>query len=132
MAGACSSVGRAAQESPISRLRLIDRGASLLSDDYTYVLNQEGAVIGHASPSIAGLIEVRGLGIMTLPFTAEAPLALVVRVLTKDEAQPERMPDAPRHATAVRYRSADPARSRSGGERTDQDRTGAQADYRPE
>lgn len=75
-------------------LRLIDRGASLLSDDYTYVLHQEGAVIGRATPSIAGLIEVRGLGIMTLPFTAEAPLALVVRVLTKDEAQPERMPDA--------------------------------------
>ena len=55
-------------------LRLIDRGFMLVADDRVEVEN------GHASApaALAGLLEVRGLGILRLPFLARAELALAV------------------------------------------------------
>jgi len=62
-------------------LRLIDRGAQLVSDDYT-VLLREGSVLAARPPAtIAGKIEVRGVGIVEMPHAASAPLALVVRLV---------------------------------------------------
>ena len=43
-------------------LRLIDRGATLVSDDYTIVRRIDGNLIASAPPNIAGLCEVRGCG----------------------------------------------------------------------
>ena len=59
-------------------LRLLDRGAELVSDDGTVVEARCGRLYGRAGPNIAGRIEVRGLGILDWPARAEAPLALVV------------------------------------------------------
>ncbi|WP_010186397.1 HPr kinase/phosphorylase [Sphingomonas sp. PAMC 26605] len=61
-------------------LRLIDRGARLVSDDYSEVRTIAGVV--HAAPpaSIAGKIEVRGLGIRTMPYIPEIAVALVIRL----------------------------------------------------
>jgi len=55
-------------------LRLIDRGFMLVADDRVDITN------GHASPpdALAGLLEVRGLGILRLPHLARAELALAV------------------------------------------------------
>ena len=73
-------------------LRLIDRGAVLLSDDYTQVSREGEAVICAAPEHIAGLIEVRGLGIVPLAHIPRAPLALIVILLGNDEPTPERHP----------------------------------------
>ena len=71
-------------------LRLIDRGAVLVGDDYVEV---EGGTV-RAAPTIAGRIEVRGVGIVELPHLDSAPVALVIDLA----AQPERLPDpATRH-----------------------------------
>lgn len=59
-------------------LRLIDRGAALISDDYTIVRRLDQAVLATAPATIAGKIEVRGLGIIEMPLAQEAPVALVV------------------------------------------------------
>lgn len=59
-------------------LRLIDRGAELVSDDGTVVAARGGRLHATAGPNLAGRIEVRGLGILDWPARAEAPLALVV------------------------------------------------------
>ncbi|UVO55825.1 HPr kinase/phosphorylase [Sphingomonas sp. SUN039] len=59
-------------------LRLIDRGALLVSDDYTFVQRRAGRIVASAPATIAGKIEVRGLGILDMPNVAEAPVALVV------------------------------------------------------
>jgi hypothetical protein len=72
-------------------LRLIDRGAILVSDDYTVVRRVEAQLVAGAPATIAGRIEVRGLGILKLPARAEAPVALLVAL---DEAVP-RLPDQP-------------------------------------
>lgn len=55
-------------------LRLLDRGFILVADDRVDI------TLGKASPppALAGLLEVRGLGLLRLPFLARAPLALAV------------------------------------------------------
>jgi serine kinase of HPr protein (carbohydrate metabolism regulator) len=61
-------------------LRLIDRGAVLVSDDYTVVRRSAGALSAVAPPNIAGLIEVRGIGLVPMPFESDVPVALIVSI----------------------------------------------------
>lgn len=70
-------------------LRLIDRGATLISDDYTLVLRRQDGLVATPAPNIAGKIEVRGLGIVSMPYAAEAPVALVVSLGEPVERLPE-------------------------------------------
>lgn len=61
-------------------VRLLDAGAALVADDQLLVERREAALFGRAPPRLAGLLEVRGLGIMKLPFRVETRLALVVEL----------------------------------------------------
>ncbi|MFL6862434.1 MAG: HPr kinase/phosphorylase [Allosphingosinicella sp.] len=71
-------------------LRLIDRGARLVSDDYTE-LRAEGSRLRARAPSpIAGKIEVRGLGIVALEPLVDVPVCLLVDL----DAPPVRLPEA--------------------------------------
>jgi serine kinase of HPr protein (carbohydrate metabolism regulator) len=80
-------------------LRLIDRGAVLVSDDYTMLVRDKQALNARPAANIAGQIEVRGIGILTLPHVETAPLALIVRLVDT----PERLPfdDAARKIAGV-------------------------------
>lgn len=71
-------------------LRLIDRGAALVSDDYTIVRRDRQQLIASAPDTIRGKLEVRGLGIVELPAT-DAPVLLVVSLVENDI---ERLPAA--------------------------------------
>ena len=75
-------------------LRLIDRGARLVADDQCELRCQDGVagarLVARAPASIAGVLEVRGLGIMEVPSLAEAPVALVVDLVDLEEV--ERLP----------------------------------------
>jgi HPr kinase/phosphorylase len=64
-------------------LRLIDRGAKLISDDISRIENSNGLPILVCALNIAGKIEVRGIGIYPMDFVQRAPLALIVQ-LTQD------------------------------------------------
>ncbi|WEK42742.1 MAG: HPr kinase/phosphatase C-terminal domain-containing protein [Candidatus Sphingomonas colombiensis] len=70
-------------------LRLIDRGATLVSDDYTDLVASADALFASPPPSIAGRMEVRGIGIVELPHVAAIPVILAVRL----DARVERMPE---------------------------------------
>ena len=70
-------------------LRLIDRGALLVSDDYTLLRVAGDRLIGSAPATIAGRIEIRGVGIVELPTSREIPIALYVDL----DATPERLPE---------------------------------------
>jgi hypothetical protein len=70
-------------------LRLIDRGATLVSDDYTEVRSVAGWLHGSAPEAIAGRIEARGVGILSRPFAPAVPLCLLVDL----DGGPERMPE---------------------------------------
>jgi serine kinase of HPr protein (carbohydrate metabolism regulator) len=70
-------------------LRLIDRGFTLVSDDQTVVRRDGDRLIAAAPPTIAGKLEVRGIGIVDMPTAGDVPVALLVE-LTSDI---QRIPD---------------------------------------
>lgn len=72
-------------------LRLIDGGARLVSDDQTALEARDGRLWASAPPSIAGKLEVRGLGIVAVPSAPPAPLGIVVDLLPHDRI--ERLPE---------------------------------------
>ncbi len=75
-------------------LRLIDGGARLIADDQTHLAKKGRALIASPPPVLAGMIEVRGIGIVKLPrsrLLAAAPLALLVDLARADAI--ERMPE---------------------------------------
>jgi len=72
-------------------LRLIDEGARLVADDRTDLLRREGDLFASAPETIAGRIEVRGLGIMAVPTVARARVRLAVELV--GPAAVERLPD---------------------------------------
>ena len=65
-------------------LALIDRGALLVGDDGVALGVRGAALWASPPPNIAGLIEVRNVGLLRFP-TTEAEVALVLRL---DEAAP--------------------------------------------
>lgn len=71
-------------------LRLLDQGAALVADDYTIVSVQDGVLIARPPQTIAGRIEVRGLGIVRVPYVARAPLVAIFDLVGR--ADVERMP----------------------------------------
>ena len=71
-------------------LRLIDRGAILVSDDQTLVVRAGATLLARAPTTIAGRIEVRGIGILAMPHVVDVPVALLVRLGGGIERMPER------------------------------------------
>lgn len=71
-------------------LRLIDRGAALVSDDYTIVRRVGGKLLATAPSNIAGKMEVRGLGILSFEQSADVPVCLVVDLSREIERMPDR------------------------------------------
>lgn len=69
-------------------LRLIDRGATLISDDYVDLSNDDNQLWLKTPPKIAGKIEVRSLGIFDYAHVSNIPLKLQVRL----QPEPERFP----------------------------------------
>lgn len=88
-------------------LRLIDRGAKLVADDQTLVMRTPAGLVARPPRTIEGKMEVRGVGIVTMPHLAEAPVALLVRL----EPEPPRLPERRRRVVAgvdVRVVALDP------------------------
>ena len=72
-------------------LRLIDGGARLVADDQVELRRAGERVVVTAPAAIAGLIEVRGLGILRVEAVAEATLALLVDLVPSAEV--DRFPE---------------------------------------
>jgi serine kinase of HPr protein (carbohydrate metabolism regulator) len=72
-------------------LRLIDRGAKLVSDDYTIVSSQGGRLLAHAPDRIKGRMEVRGVGLVEMEPVDRAPIVLAIDL----DRSPERLPEEP-------------------------------------
>lgn len=69
-------------------LRLIDRGAALVSDDYTFIHRVQGRALASPPDTIKGKIEVRDVGIIERDSVSDIPVALFVDL----DGQPERLP----------------------------------------
>ena len=70
-------------------LRLLDRGFTLVSDDQTIVKKDGARLLASAPPTIAGKLEIRGIGIIEMERIDNVPVGLIVE-LTSDI---QRLPD---------------------------------------
>jgi hypothetical protein len=73
-------------------LALIDRGAGLIGDDAVMLTPDGDMLLASPPPNIAGLIELRGVGLLHLP---PAPLAPVALILTLGGPHGARLPEIP-------------------------------------
>lgn len=74
---------------PVSSL--IPHPAELVADDRVQIEAVGDTLIARAPPQLRGLLEVRGLGIIPMPFAESAELVLVVDLVAPEEV--ERLPD---------------------------------------
>lgn len=68
---------------------LIDHGAHLIADDRVILEATHGRLIARPVPNLAGLLELRGRGLVRMPHERAGVVALVVAI----EDCPERMPE---------------------------------------
>jgi serine kinase of HPr protein (carbohydrate metabolism regulator) len=68
-----------------------DRGLSarLVADDRLDLGVEAGALVMHAPPAIAGLVELRGRGLVRRPFVPRARVDLVVDLIERHDRMPE-------------------------------------------
>jgi len=71
-------------------LRLIDSGATLISDDQTICKKKNGEIFLFSPKETKGLLEVREVGIITVPYVEDVKLAMVVNLV---DIEGERMPE---------------------------------------
>ena len=75
-------------------LRLIEGGAQLVADDQVALTSSGERLLASPPARIAGLLEVRGIGIVSIDFVPQCPVYLVVDLAAPDSV--ERMPEAAR------------------------------------
>ena len=71
-------------------LRLIDAGARLIADDQTQLNNTDGKLIASCPDSLRGLLEIRGIGIVEMPFAVQTEIGL--KLILRKAEKIDRMP----------------------------------------
>lgn len=61
-------------------LALLDRGARLIGDDGVTLTKRDGRLFASPPPNIAGLLEVRNLGLLSFPVCSDIAVSLVLRL----------------------------------------------------
>jgi len=72
-------------------LRLIDRGARLVADDQVYLQARDNVLYAFAPQILKGRLEVRGVGIIDLPYRSVAAVGCLVDLVSHHDL--ERMPE---------------------------------------
>ncbi len=72
-------------------LRLINLGGVLVSDDQVELQSRNGFLQASPPATIRGLLEVRGIGIIKIPFCSVSLIHLAVKLVPSQEV--ERMPE---------------------------------------
>jgi serine kinase of HPr protein (carbohydrate metabolism regulator) len=70
-------------------LRLIDRGAMLVSDDQVELQVKNDRLIASTPATIAGRMEVRGIGIVAMAHAGPMPVALLIEIAERMDRMPE-------------------------------------------
>ncbi len=83
--------GRSGSGKSMLAAALIERGARLVADDRVYLVPRAGRLIAIAPSSTAGLMELRGAGIVRRPHERFAVIRLIVDLVDPTDLQ--RMPE---------------------------------------
>ncbi|HVM38696.1 MAG TPA: aldolase [Sphingomicrobium sp.] len=78
-------------------LRLLDRGFTLVSDDQTIVRRDGDRLVATPPATIAGKLEIRGLGIIEMEHARDVPVALLVEL----RSEIQRLPDDSRERPII-------------------------------
>ena len=70
-------------------LHMISLGATLVADDRTVLTAEDGTLWASPAPNLAGRIEARHMGLLTLPHLPRAPAVMAVDLAT---AEKDRLP----------------------------------------
>jgi serine kinase of HPr protein (carbohydrate metabolism regulator) len=70
-------------------LRLLDRGFTLVSDDQTLVRRSGDRLVASAPATIAGKLEIRGIGIVDMDIVKDVPVALIVELASEIQRLPD-------------------------------------------
>ena len=70
-------------------LRLLDRGFTLVSDDQTIVRRQGDRLVASAPATIAGKLEIRGVGIVEMESVSDVPVARLVDLTSEIQRLPD-------------------------------------------
>ena len=76
-------------------LRLLDRGFALVSDDQTILKRQGTQLLASAPATIAGKIEIRGIGIVDMEHVSDVPVALLVELTSEVQRLPDENRERP-------------------------------------
>ncbi len=76
-------------------LRCIDIGAVLVSDDQVDIKVEQNGLSASPPAAIAGLLEVRGVGILKMPYCSDCPIHLIIQLVDRNEV--ERLPEPAFH-----------------------------------
>ncbi len=71
-------------------LRLIDSGARLVADDRTDLAVEDGNLIASSPTTIAGKLEVRGVGVLAMPAVSRSRVGVAVDLVASSAV--ERLP----------------------------------------
>lgn len=71
-------------------LRLIDGGARLVADDRTDLAVEDGRLIASSPATIAGKLEIRGIGILAMPNVSRSRIGVAVDLVAASAV--ERLP----------------------------------------
>jgi HPr kinase/phosphorylase len=87
-------------------LRLLAAGARLIADDRIELYARRGRLRARPPRGLAGLLEIRGLGIVKLPYAASVDISLVVRLVSQESVAqlPARRFYKPEEAAYLRVR----------------------------
>lgn len=72
-------------------LRVIDSGGALVADDQTRLVREGDRLVASSPGTIAGQLEVRGVGIVAVDTVGRAPLDLVLDMMPPEQI--ERFPE---------------------------------------
>lgn len=72
-------------------LRLIDQGGDLVADDRVDLINEDGQLFAMSPEEIAGLLEVRGIGVIRQDFVEKIAVCLIVDLV--DSQDVPRLPE---------------------------------------
>ena len=79
-------------------LRLLDAGARLVADDYLWLEASDGELVAAVPETIAGLLEVRGLGIVRHSYRDTSIVKLCVELV-----EPKDVPRLPPEGQTISY-----------------------------
>ncbi len=66
-------------------IRLIHQGAELVADDQVILSKRDNRIFASAPGNIRGLIEMRGVGVISLPNRQDMPLALAIQLVERKD-----------------------------------------------